>query len=326
MNGLRMSDSETLKFLEYYRNEPSLWDPINEGYKKKEARTAAASRIAEALNLPNFTTAHVNNKFKNLRSSYAQELKKISGSAKSGASTGDVYVPKVVWFKQMDAFLKPHVKSRATLSKLRRAPEEVCIKINANCAKTECPQSNIQFQGRHTPTEPGPSIEQSAYLVQREKQSIELQSHFTRAASATNCKSRSSPEPCLGTPSKRLPLNNRVIQKKRHIEYEAPEVIMAAMEKLDKISERVICKEDNFDHFGRYITSLLRSLPKQKALKLQQEIITRVLNAHMSISNSSSFTNLNYQIDADVFSPPSTTQESWISELPTAMDSYSETK
>ena len=33
-NVLRMSDAETLKFLEYYRNEPALWDPTNDGYKK----------------------------------------------------------------------------------------------------------------------------------------------------------------------------------------------------------------------------------------------------------------------------------------------------
>lgn len=33
-NLLRMSDTETLKFLEYYRNEPALWDPTNDEYKK----------------------------------------------------------------------------------------------------------------------------------------------------------------------------------------------------------------------------------------------------------------------------------------------------
>lgn len=115
---LRMSDAETMKFLEYYRNEPALWDPTNDGYKKRDTRAAAARRIAEALHFPDFTASHVITKFKNLRSSYAQELKKIAASTKSGISTEDIYVPKVVWFKEMDAFLRPHVKSRATQSNL----------------------------------------------------------------------------------------------------------------------------------------------------------------------------------------------------------------
>lgn len=117
-NALRMSDAETLKFLEYYRNEPALWDSTNEGYKKRDTRAAAAQRIVEALNLSDFGPSHVITKFKNLRSSYAQELKKIAASTKSGASTDNVYVPKVVWFKTMDSFLRPHVKSRDTQSNL----------------------------------------------------------------------------------------------------------------------------------------------------------------------------------------------------------------
>lgn len=112
---LRMSNAETLKFLECYRNEPALWSPTNEGYKIKEARAAAAQRIAEALNIMDFTAYHVVIKFNNLRSSYAQELKKIAASEVSGEST---YVPTVVWFKLMDAFLRPHVKSRAMLPNL----------------------------------------------------------------------------------------------------------------------------------------------------------------------------------------------------------------
>lgn len=115
---LRMSDAETLKFLECYRNEPVLWDPTNEGYKIKETRAAAAQRVARALNIPDFTAAHVIVKFKNLRSSYAQELKKIAASTKSGVSNDNIYVPKVIWFKLMDAFLRPHVKSRAMLYNL----------------------------------------------------------------------------------------------------------------------------------------------------------------------------------------------------------------
>ncbi|KAK5647988.1 hypothetical protein RI129_002880 [Pyrocoelia pectoralis] len=70
---LRMSDAEILKFVEYYRNEPSLWDPTDDRYKKRETRAAAAHRIAEALHLVDFTASHVITKFKNLRSSHTTD-------------------------------------------------------------------------------------------------------------------------------------------------------------------------------------------------------------------------------------------------------------
>lgn len=119
MSGIiRFGDAETLKFLECYRNELVLWDPTDEGYKKRDKRAAAAQRIAEALNVTNFNASDIITKFKNLRSSYSQELKKIASSTKSGVGADDVYKPKMVWFKLMDAFLRPHVRTRETLSNL----------------------------------------------------------------------------------------------------------------------------------------------------------------------------------------------------------------
>lgn len=119
-NILRMNDAETLKFLEFYQNEPVLWDPTREDYKNRNARAAAAKRIASAMAIDDFTDVHVIMKFKNLRSSYSQELKKIQQSIKSGCSLDDVYIPKVRWFKLMDSFLRPHVKGRETHSNFVR--------------------------------------------------------------------------------------------------------------------------------------------------------------------------------------------------------------
>lgn len=68
--------------------------------------TAAANRISHKLNIPGLGTKEVIAKFKNLRSSYCQELKKISDSARPGKGT-DIYKPKVFWFKQMNSFICP---------------------------------------------------------------------------------------------------------------------------------------------------------------------------------------------------------------------------
>lgn len=63
-----------------------------------------------------FGPDHVISKFKNLRSSYCQELKKIAASEKSGTSVEDIYVPHVIWFSKMNSFLKPYVTMRETCS------------------------------------------------------------------------------------------------------------------------------------------------------------------------------------------------------------------
>ncbi|XP_030747123.1 uncharacterized protein LOC115875751 [Sitophilus oryzae] len=322
---LRMSDAETLKFLELYRNEPVLWDPTNRDYKKRDRRVAAAQRIADTLNLPGFTPPHVITKFKNLRSSYAQELKKISGSKKSGISADDVYMPKVIWFREMDAFLRPYVKARSTQSNLSsqsRASHEIKLYDD----ETQDPQIEPHFQEVDVATDPAPQpgpLNESRCPTQATKHFTKLQSPNTaRTASEAKFKSTTisnNPE----TPLKKLERKERVLQKKRNVENETLELLMSAIDKLDRISKRATAeKEDNFDYFGKYIASLLRTLPIQQALSLQQEMITLALNAHRSISAPapSPLSPSNDQSQGDDFSPQS--EDTWISELSTAMDTY----
>ncbi|KAK9736674.1 Alcohol dehydrogenase transcription factor Myb/SANT-like [Popillia japonica] len=114
-----MSDAETVTLLELYQNKPVLWDPTRDDYnEKRDSRAVAARKIAAVMTIEGFTDIHVIMNFKNLRSSYTQEIKKIAESKKSGCSSNEVYVPKVAWFKIMDSFLKPHVKARKSQSNL----------------------------------------------------------------------------------------------------------------------------------------------------------------------------------------------------------------
>ena len=115
---LRLSDSDTLRFLDLYHNEPILYNVTLEEYRDRDLRAAAAKRISAALNIRGFGPAEIIRKFKNLRSSYCQELKKIAASKRSGRSTDEVYKPKVVWFEKMNSFLHPHVQQRPTKSNL----------------------------------------------------------------------------------------------------------------------------------------------------------------------------------------------------------------
>lgn len=105
--GIKFNDSETTRFLELYSMEKVLYDPSLEEYRDRDLRAAAAKRISHELNIPGFGPKEVISKFKNLRSSFCQELKKISDSARSGKGTDDIYKPKVFWFDQMNSFIRP---------------------------------------------------------------------------------------------------------------------------------------------------------------------------------------------------------------------------
>ncbi|CAI6353694.1 unnamed protein product [Macrosiphum euphorbiae] len=116
--GIKFNDSETTRFLELYSMENLLYDPSLEEYRDRDLRAAAAMRISHELNIPGFGPKEVISKFKNLRSSFCQELKKISDSARSGKGTDDIYKPKIFWFDQMNSFIRPFVQQRPTQSNL----------------------------------------------------------------------------------------------------------------------------------------------------------------------------------------------------------------
>lgn len=57
--------------------------------------------------------------------------------------------------------------------------------------------------------------------------------------------------------------------------------ISHALNKLEDIStraEQVAEKEDSYDHFGKYVGSLLRTIGFLDAMKLQQQITTLIMN------------------------------------------------
>lgn len=117
---LKLSDNETLRFLELYQTENVLYDSTLESYRDRDLRLAAAKRISCVLNVSGFGPKEVMTKFKNLRNSFCQELKKIADSERSGADATDVYKPKVFWFELMNSFIRPFIQQRSTKSNLVR--------------------------------------------------------------------------------------------------------------------------------------------------------------------------------------------------------------
>lgn len=115
---LKLNKKDTIRFLDLYQKEPVLYNPTLSEYRDCGMRAAAAKRVAAALNICGFGPREVMYKFKNLRCSYCQELKKITDSQRSGKSTDEVYQPRVVWFTKMNSFMRPFVQQRETRSNM----------------------------------------------------------------------------------------------------------------------------------------------------------------------------------------------------------------
>lgn len=80
-------------------------------------RVAAFEYIVKVMNIPSFTVNDVPKKIRSFRSTYNQELLKVSKSQKSGADDDDVYSPTVKWFDDMDYIMKnSNVADRPTIT------------------------------------------------------------------------------------------------------------------------------------------------------------------------------------------------------------------
>ena len=64
------------------------------------------------------SVAEISDKISRIRSYYTIELKKVTGSKKSGAGTGDVYKSKWTYFDTLDAFLRPQIQPRKSTTNL----------------------------------------------------------------------------------------------------------------------------------------------------------------------------------------------------------------
>ncbi|XP_067013266.2 uncharacterized protein [Anabrus simplex] len=115
---LRLSENNTVRLIQLYQSEPCLYDVKSDDYKNRDLRAAAVKRIAAAFSVEGFGPKEVVVKFKNLRNSYSQELKKIEDSEKSTTRADHVYVPKVHWFDVMDSFLRPQMYVRPSKTNL----------------------------------------------------------------------------------------------------------------------------------------------------------------------------------------------------------------
>ncbi|XP_045476403.1 uncharacterized protein LOC123682057 [Harmonia axyridis] len=252
---VKLRDYETDRFLKLYRAERVLYDMNLEDYKNRDLRMAAAERISKELNIPGFGPREIMYKFKNLRSSYCQELKKIAEAERLGM----VHTPKVFWFDLMHSFIRPFVNSRAAQA----------------CASLSCPNEDSNDERSRSPIQPpGPS-----------EDSTEVPS----SPSGSIVKTETSLSPIK---RRRSFVSSPEVPEKSRKKQQDPLVL--PLEDTNGVPQnmqngvQLLREEDIYDNFGRYVASMLRSMGPPTSLRLQAKITSTLVNTMCLLQSSQS--------------------------------------
>ncbi|KAK9880087.1 hypothetical protein WA026_008603 [Henosepilachna vigintioctopunctata] len=237
----RFNDDETQKFLELYSKERLLYDSTLLEYRHRNARIAAATRISKEMNISGLGPREVMAKFKNLRNSFSQELKKISDSERT-RGTDNVYKPKVFWFDLMNSFIRPFVQQHLVLPVITAEEngQQVSESDNDRDVKEHVEESQ-PIKLRNTG--------KTNMHFKREKRRLsQIQSSISKTQKMTD--------------------DNDISFKSN------------SLDRSQEVSHRSLVTtanvDDSFDHFGRYIASMLREIGQPTSVRLQQKIINLI--------------------------------------------------
>lgn len=107
----RFTVDETHYFLDLYASEECLWNtPSDDKSSTKKnvcsiKKNEAWKRIADAMNIEDFNESCVRKKYKSLRLTYFQEMKKVAKSRETENSTR-WYVSNISWLSKMEKMVK----------------------------------------------------------------------------------------------------------------------------------------------------------------------------------------------------------------------------
>ncbi|XP_077137162.1 uncharacterized protein LOC143796810 [Ranitomeya variabilis] len=114
-------------FIELYRFFPCLWKIKSPEYCNREKRKQGYSKLIEFYNIhapeEQVNEAVIKKKIQALRTVWRKELNKVLHTSKSGASTEDVYRPKLWYYEHLN-FLRDQEEPRKSVCFRSLAPVE----------------------------------------------------------------------------------------------------------------------------------------------------------------------------------------------------------
>ncbi|XP_055912160.1 uncharacterized protein LOC129946131 [Eupeodes corollae] len=102
----KWKDQHMELFLETYKQYECLWNNKCINYSKPNEREKAYLSMLNDLKIPGLTVGDIKAKIKTIRTRYGAELSKIRNSELNVEAGGEVYVPRLFWFKDADQFLR----------------------------------------------------------------------------------------------------------------------------------------------------------------------------------------------------------------------------
>ncbi|XP_035918698.1 uncharacterized protein LOC118516980 [Anopheles stephensi] len=141
--------------IEAYKNYPCLWDKSNANFKNLHVKQTAYGELLEVVQLhaPDASIDSVKKKILNLKKSFQVEQNKILKSARSGAGSGEVYVPKLWYYEQM-LFLKDSSEAPRVSSMDSDFEEEI---IEEEIIDSIPNHPDCSFTSDEAQDQPGPS-------------------------------------------------------------------------------------------------------------------------------------------------------------------------
>ncbi|PIO31835.1 hypothetical protein AB205_0053260 [Aquarana catesbeiana] len=117
-NNHKLKDPEFMsQFIDKYREMRNLWEVKHSAYYNKPVRKATLERLLAFVQtlIPETTLEILERKIGILRNMYRREHNKIQASLRPGASSDDVYTPKLWYFEKL-CFLDDQTEARESLS------------------------------------------------------------------------------------------------------------------------------------------------------------------------------------------------------------------
>ena len=104
MPAVEWKREDVLSLIAAYREQPCLWNVKSQGYKDRNAKDIALKKVYNEMKIidNNMTLEAMKTKIHTIRSQFKRELKLIRESKNSGASTSDVYTPKLWCFHLLE--------------------------------------------------------------------------------------------------------------------------------------------------------------------------------------------------------------------------------
>ncbi|XP_045451399.1 uncharacterized protein LOC123660343 [Melitaea cinxia] len=249
---MRWSENQTFEFVKLYFSYEYLWNSEHEDYKLNKLRLKAYRDIVSEFNTLtgiSLSISEIKSKIKNLRSTYSQELNKI----KFRSGPHYTYEPTIKWFTywhkrfQQLRVSKLH-DSLATFEESGVIDNDSQKLWNADETGNTSDEANLQS------LIPENNNDLNLYLKSEPEDTvpIHIDRHSPRKIRRKKIKQR-------------IPISDM------------PDVLQYSLDSNVKLD-----KDDEFDIYGKYIASQLRSMDLKKSLRLQLQIQRLISKGRLS--------------------------------------------